>query len=149
MIDIKLLELDNVVYVDDVIVTETPHDVLRGTVISIKKDEVGIRLINGLELVCSPNKIYEIPLFTEELVNNLGFTPRFLSTSKESKNDFVKSVEVDNTDWYLLEITTEDSMLTIRHNGNEVVGMGKATSVHHLQNLVNQITNKKIKIEGL
>ena len=144
MIKTSELKLNNTVFVDEKI-TNT-KEIFRGTVIEIKKDTVKVEVtIDGeiMELVCDQSKIYPIPLFISELIN-LGFTQRSLNTALETRNDLVKSIETKDGNWYLLELT--ESFLTIKFNGVETLGSGKVTSLHQLQNLIDQVTDGKIKI---
>lgn len=145
MINTKSLELGNIVYVNEKL-TGTVEN-LRGEITGMMGNQVKLN-VNGDEITCLSDQIYSIPLFRDEILG-LGFTPRSLNTATETKNDYVMSItEKGEVAWYLLEMT-EDNMLTVKKNGVEVLGSGKATSLHHLQNLVNQITDGKIKIEGI
>jgi len=144
MIKTSELKLNNTVFVDEKI-TNT-EAIFRGTIIEIKKDTVLVEVtIDGeiMELFCYQSKIYPIPLHISELIN-LGFSQRSLNTALETRNDLVKSIETKDGGWYLLELT--ESFLTIKFNGIETLGSGRVTSLHRLQNLINQVTEGEIKI---
>lgn len=140
MIQTSKLELGNLVFVDEKLTNTTTN--LRGVVIEIKKDAIGVS-INDLEIVCTQDQIYPIPLFENE-IRDIGFISRVITS--ENMSDNVMSVETSPTEWYLLTIN-KDLFLTIYKNGTDIIGSGKVDSHHRLQNLVNQITDGKIKIK--
>jgi hypothetical protein len=122
-----------------------------GVVVEIKKDELTV-YHPGLkkEFKCSKEQVEFIQLDYRVLAS-LGFTERALTKADGTViRDRVKSTEPtkENEAWYLISIeeTKRGLFLTVRENGEEVLGSGYPRTLHGLQNMVNFITDGKYEI---